>query len=116
MKKTLLKQLILTSYKEGELDEEIVFAIADRLERKELKQYLKALKQSEKLRTVIVDLPTDAAKEQIKDLQMLFPQKAIKVRKDPSLLAGVRIINSDDIFEMNLKHNLDAIIEQVNED
>lgn len=116
MKKKLLKQLILESYDKGQLLEEKVLAIADQLDRKELKQYISALKQSEKLRTVFIDTPFDGNAEDLQSLQSIFPDKKIVLRTDPSLLAGTRIVNNDDIFEMNLKHNLDAIMEAINAD
>ena len=116
MKKRLLKQLVLESYDKGHLLEDKVLAIANQLDRKELKQFIGALKQSEKLRTVFVDMPFDGTDEDMKSLQSLFPDKKIVLRTDKTLMAGMRIVNNDDIFEMNLKHNLDAIIEHVNED
>jgi hypothetical protein len=116
MKKKLLKQLILESYDKGHLLEHKALAIADQLDRKELKQYIAALKRSEKLRTVFVDMPFDGNAEDIQSLQSLFPDKKIVLRTDDSLLAGTRIVNNDDIFEMNLKHNLDAIMESINSD
>jgi mRNA-degrading endonuclease YafQ of YafQ-DinJ toxin-antitoxin module len=113
MKKKLLKQLVLESYDKGHLLEKKALLIADQLDRKELKQYISALKQSEKLRTVFVDMPFDGNDDDMRSLQSLFPDKKIVLRTEESLLAGMRIVNNDDIFEMNLKHNLDAIIEHV---
>lgn len=114
MNKKLLKQLILASYTNGALDEKNILAITDRLTRAELKQYIKALKQSEKAKTVIVDIPFYDTKSQ--NLQSVFPSKKIIVRKDPSLLVGIRVTDNDDVFEMNLKHELDAIIKTIDAD
>lgn len=116
MKKTLLKQLVLNSYVKGELNQENVFAIADRLDRKELKQYSKALKQSEKLHSVIIEVPFYNDKDNTDALKELFPDKKLIIRKNPSLISGLRIRMNDDIFEMNLKHNLDAIVSHVTEE
>jgi hypothetical protein len=116
MNRKLLKQLVIHSYQNGSLHNEKVMMIADRLTRKELKQYIKALKYSEKLRTVIVDLPTETTSAQTEAFESLFPDKKVLFRKDPSLMLGMRIHNNDDVFEMNLKHNLDAIITRIEQD
>jgi F0F1-type ATP synthase delta subunit len=115
MNKKLLKQLVLESYIKGELDQKKVMAIADRLTRKELKVYIKALKQTEKQRSVTIAIAGKATEEQQKQFQSMFPNKKVIVTYDPSLMTGVRISNNDDIFEMNLKHELDVIIQQVSE-
>lgn len=112
MKKKLLKQIVLSSYKNGELHDKTITQIADILDRKDLKQYITALKQSEKLRTVFIDMAL-AEVGVTKEFQKFFGEKKVVIRTDPSLLAGMRVTDNDDIFQMNLKHNLDAIIEHV---
>ncbi len=116
MTRKFLKQLVLKSYQDNKLQSENVLMISETLDRKALKEYLAALKQTEKLRTVYVDVPFDGDDEQIKEVKSLFPGKNIVVRKDPSLLVGMRIANNDDVFEMNLRHHLDAIMSHVEND
>jgi F0F1-type ATP synthase delta subunit len=116
MNKSLLKELIIASYKNGKLDQAKILSIADQLKRKELKAYIHAIKQAEKKRTVYIEMAEDSTKEQSEELQALFPNKRIVINKNPTLITGMRIQNNDDVFEMNLKHELDAIIEQVQND
>lgn len=114
MNKKLLKQLIISSYTGNNLNQEMAFAIADKLDRTDLKLYIKALKHMEKKQSVMIALAQEATTEQEKQLQSLFPNKKIILSHDPSLLTGLRITNNDDIFEMNLKDRLDDIMNYVN--
>ena len=103
----------MQSYKNGTLNPEIVLAIAEKLTRKELKVYIKAIKLAEKRRSVTIAFASNITNDEQKQLQSLFPGKKLIVTQDPTLLAGIRITNNDDIFEMNLKHELDDIIQQI---
>jgi len=113
MNKKLLKQLVLISYKNGDLDNETVSKIAEKLGRSELKQYIKALKSAEKLRNVYVESPFGMQNDIMKELKDIFPDQKIVESDNPALLIGTRITHNDDIFEMNLKSSLDSIIDQI---
>ncbi len=111
MTKKLLKQLIQESYKNGQLDEKQVFAIADLLTREELKEYIKFLRAAEKKRTIYIE--SAKITDDLMLLKDIFPKKRIIFKENPSLLAGIRIINNDDIFNFNVLKNLNDIIEFV---
>ncbi len=113
MNKKLLKQLVLISYKNGDLDNETVSRIADKLGRAELKQYIKSLKNAEKLRNVYIESPFGMQNDIMKELKDIFPDQKIIDKNNPALLVGTRITHNDDIFEMNLKNSLDTIIENI---
>jgi hypothetical protein len=114
MNKKLLKQIILASYKNGQLDKESVAEIAGKLDRTQLKQYIKALKISEKLNNVYVETPS--GKGDIEDIEEVFPGKNIRFIKNPSLIVGTKINYNDDVFEFNLKNNLDRILSRIEQD
>lgn len=113
MNKQLLKQLVLISYRKGELDNETVSQIAEKLDRNQLKLYIKSLKNAEKLRQVYVESPFGIPKETLNEIKNMFPDKKIIMKNNPSLLAGTKITYNDDIFQMNLKNSLDTIVENI---
>jgi hypothetical protein len=43
----------------------------------------------------------------------LYPDKKFIIRYDPSLFAGVRIIDNDDVFNLNLQQRFHDIIEHI---
>lgn len=111
--KRLLKQLVLISYKSGELDNTVVSQIADKLNREDLKQYIRALKMAEKLRNVYIESPFELSKKLTASIKNTFPDKKIVSVKNPSLLVGTKIVYNDDVFEMSLKNSLEAIVENI---
>lgn len=113
MRKKLINKLIQTSFTNNDLNEKNVYIISDNLSQNELKQYLKALKNEIKKRSVYIDLPFSESNNNLKELNNIFPNKKIVIRKNPSLLLGIRVTNNDDIIEMNLKSQFDDIIEHI---
>lgn len=114
MTRNALKQLVIASYSNGELDAEKVNKIADLLTRTELKLYIGALKNWEKQQQVFVDIPQETAGMET-ELQSVFPDKQIVLTVDPSLILGMRVHHNDDIFEMSFKNTLDKITEHIEE-
>lgn len=114
MNRNTLKKLVLESYIDGELDPQKVNKIADLLSRKELKLYIKALKNWERENSITVDLP-DENMVFLEQIQTLFPDKKIVMQVDPSLLLGMKLQHNDDIFEVSLKNTLDKITEHIEE-
>lgn len=113
MNKKLLKQLVLISYKKGELDNETVSKIAEKLDRTQLKLYIKSLKNAEKLRNVYVESPFEIQKDTIREIKSMFPDKKIIIENNSELMTGTKITYNDDVFHMNLKNSLDTIIENI---
>lgn len=115
MQKKLFKQLAFQSYKGNELDEKTVIAIANQLPRKELKKYIKELKREENRKSIEITLakePTDQDKKEFRDL---FPDKKILYKVNPSLIIGMEVKNNDMIYELNLKHTLNKIVNYLGE-
>lgn len=102
-----IKTLVLASYTDKRLNVDKVNKIAGLLTRKDLKTYIKVLKSYEKKNTVIVNLPFLYNDKKIFD--KMFKGKKIIYKEDPSLIAGVRIINNDIVYEHNLKNTLEDI-------
>ena len=114
MNRQTLKQLVIESYSDGELAADKVNKIADLLTKKELRLYIKALKNWERQNKLFVEVPNDD-KIDLEELQSIFPDKRIVVNVDPSLLLGMRLQSNDDIFEISLKNTLDKITEHIEE-
>ncbi len=114
MNRRNLQQLVVESYTDGDLDITKVNKIADLLTKKELKLYIKALKNWERQNTIVVDVPQSDIGS-IKQLQSIFPDKRIVMNVDPTLLLGMRLQHNDDIYEMSLKNTLNKITEHIEE-
>lgn len=108
MTKKQIKQLALQSYSKNELDQQKVFRIAKLLKRKDLREYIRTLKNLEREKTVTVVLPEIKVdkKDLDKQFRTAFPNKKIKYELDPSLLVGVRIIDNDLVYDLNLRDTL----------
>jgi len=87
----------------------IVNNIARHLNRKDLKQYIRGLKIQERKLSVFIDVPTRSSDIKYK-FGKIFPDKKIVYGVDNSLMLGLRIIDDDMLFEINLKNTLDKIL------
>ena len=116
MKKTLLKQLVDSSYNEqGMLVQNQIFAIADHLKRKDLQSYIKALKTNEAKTTVLIE--TSSQKKNLFDTttRKLFPDKKTKYVHSPDLLLGIRVTDNDMVYEANLAHSFSSLLTDIKE-
>lgn len=114
MTKRLLQQLVLASYIHNKLDAHNVDEISQRLDRQDLKAYLRALKLMEQKKKVYIALPKASVyNTSKKDLEHLFPEKELIVEEDPSLLLGMRVVDNDMVYEMSLKNQLESILDEV---
>ena len=105
-----LKNLVKESYKNGQIDEETVQYIADRLNRQDLKQYISLLKQEEARHEVIVTSADKLSNEDLGKIQKLYPDMKIHSSIDKSMISGVRIVENNKEYEINLNHRFHDII------
>lgn len=116
MTKKLLQQLVLASYKGDSLDAKIVDEIAKRLDRQDLKAYVRALKLMEQKKKIYIAMPKASVyNTSKKTLESLFPTKDLIFEEDPTLLLGMRLIDNDMVYEMSLKERLESILDEVNQ-
>lgn len=114
--KNLPKELVKISYTNGKLDDKSVKAIGEKLNRKLLKEYIKGLKQEEKKSMVFVTTPkplTTANREKIKKL---FSNKRIVEEIDPTMINGIKIVENDEEYEMDLNRVFHDIIRFIGND
>lgn len=115
MTRKIIKKLVIASYTNNNLDSKKVDKIVGLLNRKELKAYIKAIKNYESAKSVTLvtpDLTND--KSYADELKKLFPDKKILFAKDKSLLAGIRIIDNDTIYDFNLENTLQNLVSYIN--
>ncbi len=117
MTKKDIKILAEKSYNnKGILDKTTATKIANRLSRADLKEYIKALRAIEQKNTVTVVLPSPKAKNSDleKEIRAKFAGKNISYEIDPELLAGIKIIDNDLIYNFNLKNTIERVINHIN--
>lgn len=105
-----LKELAKQSYKNGQLDQEAVNYIADRLSRKDLKKYISLLKEGELKKQVFVTSADELSKEDLAKIQKLYPGMTINPSVDKSMIGGVRIAENNKEYEINLNRTFHDII------
>ena len=109
-----MQALVLKSYVRENLNQEKVKAIGNVLKRTDLKKYIQELKNAESKRNVIVILPFKNAFT-TPPFAKLFPNKKVVYRIDTTLLAGVKIIDDDTVYDFGLISQLENIVSYIKE-
>lgn len=104
-------KLITASYSGDYLDQKKVNKIACLISRSDLKKYINGLKLLEMKRSLIISSP--GGNQNLKKFQKLFPHKNIILKKDPSLMLGLEIVDNDIVYEFTLKNSLNKIINYI---
>lgn len=112
--KKQIEELVQASYKDGDLDESTVKKIAEKLNRSMLKLYISMLKQEEKKKMVFVTTPKPLESKDREKIKSLFPKKKIVEEIDPAMIGGIKVIENDEAFEMDLNRTFHDIIRFVN--
>ena len=117
MKKNIIKKVAKMSYSGDLLDKDKVIKISKSLKRENLKAYIKTLKNMEAKKTVVVTLSSEERIKGLKDyFSKLYPDKRIIIQIDESLLAGIRVVDFDNVYELSLKDLLENSIKGVRND
>lgn len=112
-----IKKLALKSFDENSLNEKIINIISGKLNKKNLKVYINELKRISDRRIVKVYVPdrnilTDRMTQ---GLSRFFNNKQLKIIEEPDLIAGLRIVDNDLIYELNLRDSFENMIEYLKE-
>lgn len=110
MTKKQIKELVIHSYKNGKLDPKIVETIADRLTRHELKQYIYFLKQEESKKEIHVTSADALSRRNKEIIEKQFPDKTVTYAVDPSMISGIKIVEDDLEYEINLNRIFNDIM------
>ncbi len=110
-----IKNLASSSFTKGNLDEKKVSRITKALNRSDLRKYINALKLIAQKSTVKVWTSTNLDKKTQESLKSLFKGKKIQTLKDEDLLAGIKIQDFDNIYDLNIKNTLNTMVSHIRE-
>lgn len=112
MKKIVIKKLADASFTKNTLDKEKVDRIAKKLNRGDLKEYIKDLKNLNSKKTVIVSLPSENGASKIRDMfAKIYPARRIEIKIDEDLISGIKVIDYDNEYELSMKSFLEESME-----
>lgn len=105
-----IKKLAKASYTKGSLDSKKVVEITNNLSKRELHEFIKALKLIEDKNTVTITVSDKRMSNKMIDkVKNRFKGKRVEVKEDKSLIAGARILDFDTIYEYDLKSRIEDI-------
>lgn len=108
MKKDFIKILAKNTFLKGKLDNKKAVKIASLLRREDLKLYIKSLKDVSARETVFISAASgENIPRLVRQFEQLFPNKKISIDLDPTLLAGIRIVDYDNVYELSIKDILE---------
>jgi len=107
--KKIIKQLAEESFNKNDLDEKKVFMITARLKRTDVRSYIRALKLLTQQKTVFVQAPVAIDANEQRQLQVKFPNKKMVYTINKDLLAGMKIIDNDLLYDYSLEAKFDKI-------
>lgn len=110
-----IKLIALKSFVKNNLDPKKVKLFSSKMTRKQLRDYIKYLKfydARSKITVVVPDLDK-IKKTDLKVFTKFYSEKKVIFKEDPSLLLGVRIINNDLVYDLNLKDSFEDIIQNI---
>lgn len=111
-----IKKLAESSYTRDLLDAKKVHRIVKFLSRGELKVYIGFLKSLENSKTVkVIVSRLDAKTVLSKELGGKFPGKKLEFSEDKSLIAGLKLIDNDIIYDFNLKNTFENLVSYINQ-
>lgn len=103
------------SFTDNSLNQQKADIIVAKLKRKDARAYIRALRLHESYMSVNVLLPYPADQTLGKKLQIHFPDKKIVYTIDKSVLAGMRIIENDILYDYSLEAKVDRLIKNMYE-
>lgn len=109
MTRQVQKNLISSSYKNGVLDQKMVTRIAGLLNRRDLKLYIRGLKNQEKKLTIVVESPVELSKKTQDEISRGFSGKKVISRLSPDLIMGMRLHDGDNIYRLNVHDRLEDL-------
>jgi len=115
MTKKLLDEIVEISFKENALDEKMIMDIASKLKRRELKAYVRRLRNELSKRSVMIISPRSFSENAKNLFHQTFSDKIVTFETDPSYLLGVKIINGDMVYDQTLKGEFDHITQRMRE-
>ncbi len=115
MTRKQIKQVALRSFVRNNLDPKKVKLFSSKMTRKQLRDYIKYLKFYDARNKIIIVVPhLDMIKKtDLKVFTKFYANKKIIYQEDPSLLLGIRVINNDLVYDLNLKDSFENIRQSI---
>jgi F0F1-type ATP synthase delta subunit len=105
-----LKNLVKLSYNNDQLDQESIEQISQRLSRFDLKRFIRLLKDEEKKKEIFVTSAKALTTTDVEKIKKLFPEKRVVTAVDSSMINGVKIIENDEEYKIDLNGTFHDII------
>ena len=118
MLKKQIKLLALGSYTNKQLDAGKAKQISKLLKLTDLRAYIKELKKIESKKSVRLIIPNKKmiGASALNSVKSSFRNKKVIVEEDPSLILGMKIVDNDLVYEVNLKNALENFKKHIVED
>jgi len=114
MTKKQIRGLVSASYTNDQLDQKKINRISKMLNRAELKTYINLVKMFEKSKTLTIYTPNLSAGAFFKkELGKIFKSKKIEIKEDKKLIAGIKIIDDDNVYDFNVRNNLKNLVSYI---
>lgn len=109
-----IKKLAMQSFKDDNLDIKKMKRIVQILRKKELKTYIKFIKNLKNEREIKVFTAVGMKDKKTTDkITSIFPNKKVRYFIEPGIIAGIRITDNDMVYEFNLKDSLENLIAHI---
>ena len=113
MTKRHIKELAQKSYINGQLDDESVLYVAEKLSRRDLKQYINQLKSIERKNTVVISSAAELTDKERKIFEEVYEGKSVQYQTNSHLLMGIEIQDNDIVYNRSLKNRLESLTNHI---
>ena len=110
MTKKIVKQLAEESFEKKSLNEKKISLITARLKKTDIRAYIRALTLLTYQKTVFVQTPVAIDETSQKQLQLKFPNKKMIYTIHKDLLAGMKIIDNDLLYDYSLEAKIERLV------
>ncbi len=106
MNKKKIKQLADISFVNKKLNTDTVEKITEKLNSKEFREYIKALKRVLAKTNVYIESASELDAKDKKSFEELYKNKTLVFRINPELIMGIRIIEDDMVYNLNIENSI----------
>ncbi len=112
MTKKRIKQLAKETFEKDNLNQKKLALIIGRLKKTDARAYIQALKQIVQGNTVFVHSPVAVDETAQKQLELKFPNKKMIYVLNKNLLAGMKILDNDLLYDYSLETKIDRVVKR----
>lgn len=101
-----ITQLADISFENNKLNTNIVEKITKKLNSKEFREYIKALKRVLAKTNVYIESASELDTKDKKSFEEIYKNKSLVFRTNPELIMGIRIIEDDMVYNLNIENSI----------